>query len=70
VAELALVVIGFCIGLAAGRWFALLAAVAAGVWVGLVTEVDEVPAWFLGLEYGVVGAAGIAAGVLVRRSLR
>jgi len=70
VVELALVVIGFVAGLAAGRWPALLLAVALGVWVGLASSVDEVPPWFLGLGYGVLAGAGIVAGVLVRRSRR
>ena len=68
--ELALILIGLIVGAAVERWWALLAAVALGVWIFLVTEVDEVPPWFLGLAYGVLAGAGVAAGVLVRRSLR
>jgi hypothetical protein len=49
-----------------GRWWALLAAVALGVWIGLVEEV-EVPGWFLGAGYAVLAAGGIALGVAVRR---
>jgi hypothetical protein len=68
--ELALVVIGFAVGLVVGRRFALLVAVAFGLWIGFATEVDAVPPWFLGLGYGVLAGAGILVGVAVRRSLR
>jgi hypothetical protein len=69
VVELALVAIGLVAGLVVGRWWALLLAVALGVWIFMASEV-EVPAWLLGLGYGVLAGAGIVAGVLVRRSLR
>jgi hypothetical protein len=69
VLELALVAIGLVVGLAVGRWWALLTAVALGVWIALVSEV-EVPPWLLGLGYCVLSGAGIALGVLIRRSLR
>ena len=68
--ELALVAIGLVAGLVIGRWWALLLAVALSVWIFLVSEVDEVPPWLLGLGYGVLAGAGIVVGVLVRRSLR
>jgi hypothetical protein len=70
VVELVLIVIGVVVGLAVGRWWVLLAAVALGVWIGLVSEVDEVAPWFLGLGYGVLAGAGIVVGVLVRGRLR
>jgi hypothetical protein len=33
------------------RWWALVPAVAVRLWVGVTTDVDEVPEWFLGLTY-------------------
>jgi hypothetical protein len=63
------IVAGFVLGLAVGRWWALLAAVAAGLWITSATDV-EVPDWFLGLAYATIAAAGISAGIMVRRSLR
>jgi len=62
---LILLVVGFLVGLAVGRWWALLAPAGFGVWIAAVTEV-EVPGWYLGLAYGAVAALGTAGGVLVR----
>jgi hypothetical protein len=56
---------GFAVGLALGRW-ALLLAVGVGLWIGISEEV-EVPGWFLGAAYGLLGVLGV--GVLVRRGL-
>ena len=67
--ELALFGAGLAVGLVVGRWWALLAPVGFGVWVGLVTEV-EVGGWFLGTAYAVICGAGTAAGVGVRKSIR
>ena len=64
--ELVLIAIGVVVGLAVGRWWALLAAVALGVWIGLVREFDAVAPWLLGLGYGVLAGAGIVVGVLAR----
>jgi hypothetical protein len=52
-----------------GRWWALLAAVAVGVWIGLVEEL-EVPGWFIGAGYAILAGCGIIAGVFTRRSAR
>lgn len=52
-----------------GRWGALVAALPIGVWLALVSEV-EVPGWVLGLGYGAFAAIGIAAGILLRRSVK
>jgi predicted membrane protein len=57
------------VGLIVGRWWALAAAVGVGVWIALVSEV-EVSAWFLGVVYGALAAVGIAAGILLRRSVK
>ena len=62
--------IGFLIGLAIGRWWALVIAVGFGIWIGVETNVDEVPHWFLGLAYGAIAALGIAAGIGARRASR
>jgi hypothetical protein len=37
------------------------------VYIAIESNVDEVPPWFLGVLYGLFGAVGIAAGVLLRR---
>jgi hypothetical protein len=60
---------GLIVGLIVGRWGALVAALPIGVWLALVSEV-EVPGWVLGLGYGAFAAIGIAAGVLLRRSVK
>jgi len=62
--------IGFLIGLAIGRWWALGIAAGFGIWIGVETHVDEVPHWFLGLADGAIAALCIAAGIAARRALR
>jgi hypothetical protein len=60
-------------GLALGmlfRWWALGAAAAFGVWIGLTTSVDEVPAWFLGVAYALFVSLGVALGVAARRATK
>ena len=64
------VVLGFALGLAIGRWWTLIAAIAAWIWIWSSTGVDEVPHWFLGLLYGGAAAIGIAAGVALRSHTR
>lgn len=61
-----LVAAGLVLGLVIGRWWALLGAVGVAVWMTVVSEV-EVSRWFLAAAYGVIAAASIAAGVLLRR---
>lgn len=63
---LLLLLAGATLGAIVGRWWAVLAAAAPALYVAVVSEV-EVPAWFLGTAYGVFAAAGIAAGVGLRR---
>jgi len=63
---LALFAGGVVLALLIGRWWALLGAVGVAVWVAVVSEV-EVSRWFLAAAYGATAAAGIAAGVLLRR---
>jgi hypothetical protein len=58
-------VLGLVVGLAIGRWWALLLAIGPGLWVGWGAEVD-IPDWLLGLIYAGITAAGIAAGVALR----
>jgi hypothetical protein len=60
------VVAGLILGLAVGRWWTLLAAAGIGVWVAVVSEVDEVPPWFLGAAYAAVAAVAIAVGSVIR----
>ena len=64
----ALVVGGLLLGLVIGRWWTLVAPVALGAWIG-VTEEVEVPGAFLGIGYALFSAAGVVAGVLLRRPL-
>lgn len=65
---LTIILIGFVVGLATASWWALAAAAAFGLWVGLIAEVD-LPAWLIGLFYGLIAGAGVAAGVALRRAL-
>lgn len=67
---LILVVGGLILGLAVGRWWTLVAAVGIGTWIAVVSEVDEVPPWFLGAAYAVLAASAIAVGVVVRKRTR
>jgi hypothetical protein len=54
---------GFLIGPVVGRWWAVLAGIAFGGWIGVTTSVDEVPHWLLGLLYGVLAVGGIILGL-------
>lgn len=63
------VLAGFLVGFAVGRWWSLTAAVAFGVVVASISEV-EAPPEALGVAYGVIAAAGICGGVMTRRALR
>ena len=67
---LAVIAVGFLLGIAVGRWWAVLVAAGFGIWVWAVTDVDEVPAWFLGVAFAALGALAIAAGVALRRAAR
>ena len=58
-------VLGLVIGLAIGRWWALVLAIGPALWVGVGADVD-VPDWVIGALYGVITAAGIALGTLAR----
>jgi len=64
-----LVVVGFVVGIALGRWWVLLAALALGLWAGTTEEV-EVPGWLIGAYIGLPAGIGIASGVVTRRFLR
>jgi hypothetical protein len=61
-----LLVVGFALGALTGRWWALLAPAAFAVYVTVESEV-EVPSWFLGLGYGLIGGLAVVGGVLLRR---
>jgi hypothetical protein len=63
-----LVLIGAAWGFLVGRWWAVVAAAPVALWISQVSEVDEVPPWFLGLAYAVVSVLGIAAGVATRHA--
>jgi hypothetical protein len=67
---LLIVVDGLILGLVAGRWWTLLAAAGIGAWVAAVSDVGEVPPWFLGAAYAALAASAIAVGIVVRRRTR
>jgi hypothetical protein len=58
---------GFLVGFAIARWWTLIAALAFGIYITAVTDVDEVPHVVLGLMYAAFAAIGIAVGVAARR---
>jgi hypothetical protein len=68
VAFAVLAIVSVAVGLVIGRWWAVSVALVPALWIWQVSEVDEVPPWFLGLMYGVVSLACIAGGVAARRS--
>jgi hypothetical protein len=59
---------GFIVGLALGRWWALIGAVVIGIAVGFTSEVEVSPI-VLGVGYGLVSAFAIAMGVALRRTI-
>jgi hypothetical protein len=61
-----LVAAGFLIGMVVGRWWALLVAAGAGVWVALIDE-TVLDGWFVGGLWASFAAVGICAGILARR---
>ena len=67
--EGALAVVGFVLGLVVGRWWALAAPIAFGIWVTAVSEL-EVPGWLIGGIWGPDRLRRVAGGVLLRRYLR
>jgi hypothetical protein len=70
VVYLILIAVGAALGLVIGRWWTIAAAVVPGVWVATVTDVDEVPPWFLGVGYAGLFAIGAAVGVALRKAPR
>lgn len=58
--------LGALIGFVIGRWWALVAALALAVYVALESQVDEVSPGLLASIYGVIAAAGISAGIVIR----
>jgi hypothetical protein len=65
----ALIAGGLLLGLLVGRWWALAAAVAVGLWIGLIEEV-EISGALYGFLAGGVAFLAIAVGVFVRTRLR
>jgi hypothetical protein len=57
---------GLAIGLLVARWWIVLVPAGFGVRLAATTGVDEVPPWFLGLAYAVVGLTGALIGVVIR----
>jgi drug/metabolite transporter (DMT)-like permease len=64
----ALLAAGFIVGLALGRWWALIGAVVVGIAVGFTSEVEVSPV-VLGVGYCLVSAFAIALGVALRRTV-
>ena len=62
-----LIVAGFVLGIAVGRWWALPAALALGLLAG-VTE-TEISGWVTGAYVALPAALGIVSGVVTRRLL-
>ena len=65
----ALVVIlglGLILGITVGRWWALVAAIAVGVWIWSATGRKRGAALVLSLVYATVAPVGISAGIPVR----
>ena len=62
-----LIVAGFALGIAVGRWWALPAALALGLLAGVMES--EVSGWVTGVYVALPAAIGIAFGVATRRSL-
>jgi hypothetical protein len=55
------------VGAVVGRsWLVAAFGCGVGLWVGFSTDVDEVPAWFLGGAYAALAVAGGMLGVLVK----
>jgi hypothetical protein len=63
-----IIVAGFALGVAIGRWWALLAALALGLFAG-VTDETELADWAMGIFFGLTAALGIVSGVVTRRLL-
>ena len=61
---------GLILGLLVGRWWTLAAAVGIGAYITVISEVYEVPGWFLGAAYAALAGVGIAVGAAVRTRLR
>jgi len=59
---------GFIVGLAVGRWWALIGAVVIGIAVGFTSEVEVSPI-VLGVGYGLVSAFATPMGVALRRTI-
>ena len=58
---------GFLLGLIIGRWWALIAPTALGVWAGLTFTDLEVSAVWLGFGFAGLAALGVLLGLGARR---
>jgi hypothetical protein len=61
-----LIGVGFVLGFAVGRWWALGLAACVGIWIAAWEEI-EIPGWYYGLASAAVCGAAIAFGVAARR---
>jgi hypothetical protein len=61
-------IVGVLIGVAVGRWWALVPPVLLGAWIGFTAD-TELPSWWEGLGVALGGALGAALGVYVRKRL-
>jgi hypothetical protein len=57
---------GFLLGLIIGRWWALVAPAALGLWAGASFTDLEVPAAWSGFAYAGMAALGVLAGLVAR----
>ncbi len=57
---------GLILGVLAGRWWVVAAPLAFAAWIAATSDVDEVPPWFLGLAYALLGVIGTLVGILLR----
>ncbi len=62
-----LVPLGFLLGAAAGRWWALAVAVALGVAAGFLTDVGGLASWLVAIVCAASTALGVAGGVAMRQ---
>jgi len=69
-APLFLIPLGFALGAAVGRWWALALAVAVGIAAGFLDDVGGLASWLVAVLSAASASLGVAAGVAMRRWIR